>query len=71
MFVRCYDFGAVPEIAARCTPRQRRLLGDLGYDFRPGSYFYAPEDQVAVITGREDAGPSVLADTRPDYLARG
>jgi len=25
------------------------LLGDLGYDFRPGSYFYVPEDQSKVI----------------------
>jgi len=24
-------------------------LGDLGYDFRPGSYFYVPEDQSEVI----------------------
>ncbi len=49
MFVRAYDFGGVPEIPNACTPRQRRLLGDLGYDFRPGSYFYVPEDQVEVI----------------------
>jgi hypothetical protein len=26
-------------------------MGDLGYDWRPGSYFYVPEDQVEVITG--------------------
>ncbi|HIB57321.1 MAG TPA: hypothetical protein EYO53_10155 [Alphaproteobacteria bacterium] len=51
MFVRWYDYGAVvPEaILDKCTPRQRRLLGDLGYEFRPGSYFYVPEDQEAVI----------------------
>jgi hypothetical protein len=50
MFVRAYDFGGPPkELLASCTPRQRRLLGDLGYDFRPGSYFYVPEDQEAVI----------------------
>lgn len=70
MFVRCYDFEVVPEIAQRCTPRQRRLLGDLGYAFRPGSYFYAPRDQVALITGDAGAGESVLADTRPDSLPR-
>ena len=51
MFVRSYDLGQVPDVAKECTPRQRRLLGDLGYDFRPGSYFYVPEDQEEVITG--------------------
>lgn len=55
LFIRWYDFAAVSEVVDRCTPRQRRLLGDLGYDFRPGSYFYAPEDQDAVIRG---PGPS-------------
>jgi len=51
MFVRWYDYGAVvpDEILDNCTPRQRRLLGDLGYEFRPGSYFYVPEDQEAII----------------------
>ena len=47
--MRCYDFGAIPDVAQRATPRQRRLLGDLGYDFRPGSYFYVPKDQAEVI----------------------
>ncbi|MDA1076118.1 MAG: phytanoyl-CoA dioxygenase family protein [Proteobacteria bacterium] len=51
LWVRSYDHHNVPDIAQRCTPRQRRLLGDLGYDFRPGSYFYVPKDQEAVITG--------------------
>jgi len=49
MFLRSYDFDRVPDIAQRASPRQRRLLGDLGYDFRPGSYFYVPEDQADVI----------------------
>ena len=49
LWVRCYDFDAIPDLLERCTPRQRRLLGDLGYDFRPGSYFYVPNDQVEVI----------------------
>lgn len=54
MFIRWYDFGAPPkEVMDNCTPRQRRLLGDLGYDFRPGSYFYVPEDQEAVM--RQDS----------------
>ena len=51
LWVRCYDYGAIPDVAQRCTPRQRRLLGDLGYDFMPGSYFYVPTDQEEVITG--------------------
>ncbi|MDE2976378.1 MAG: phytanoyl-CoA dioxygenase family protein [Acidobacteriota bacterium] len=51
LFLRTYDPEPTPEVLERCTPRQRRLLGDLGYDFRPGSYFYAPTDQVDVIVG--------------------
>jgi hypothetical protein len=49
LWVRCYDFNDIPDISQQCTPRQRRLLGDLGYDFRPGSYFYVPKDQAEVI----------------------
>ena len=49
--MRPYDYETVSPVADRCTPRQRRLLGDLGYDFRPGSYTYVPEDQLAVILG--------------------
>ena len=52
MFMRCYDFDKVPDLAQRASPRQRRLLGDLGYDFRPGSYFYVPDDQIQVINGK-------------------
>ena len=52
LFVRPYDFGVPPAVLERGTPRQRRLLGDLGYDFRPGSYFYVPEDQADVILAR-------------------
>ncbi len=51
LWVRSYDHHAIPDVAQRCTPRQRRLLGDLGYDFRPGSYFYVPKDQEEVIGG--------------------
>lgn len=54
MFVRWYDFAAVSDVVGQCTPRQRRLLGDLGYEFRPGSYFYVPEDQERVIFGGAD-----------------
>jgi ectoine hydroxylase-related dioxygenase (phytanoyl-CoA dioxygenase family) len=49
LFMRPYDYETVAAVKDRCTPRQRRLLGDLGYDFRPGSYTYVPEDQLAVI----------------------
>lgn len=49
LWVRCYDFNGTPDIAQQCTARQRRLLGDLGYDFRPGSYFYVPKDQAQVM----------------------
>ena len=54
MFMRPYDFGApYASLFERCTPRQRRLLGDLGHGeaFRPGDFFYAPEDQEALMTG--------------------
>jgi hypothetical protein len=49
LFMRPYDHAMVAAVADRCTPRQRRLLGDLGYDFRPGSYTYVPEDQLELI----------------------
>ena len=48
---RAYDYKeASPELLERCTPRQRRLLGDIG-EWQPGSYFYSPPDQEEVITG--------------------
>ena len=50
LFLRQYDFEITTAVAEFCSPRQRRLLGDLGYDFRPGSYFYVPKDQEQVIT---------------------
>ena len=49
LFMRAYDFGKISNVVERCTPRQRRLLGDLGHNFRPGDYFYAPVDQVEAI----------------------
>ena len=53
MFMKPYDFsGPVKALFDRCTPRQRRLLGDLGHDFRPGDFFYAPLDQEALMTRR-------------------
>lgn len=51
MFMRAYDFaGSYDTLFDKCTQRQRRLLGDLGHNFRPGDFFYAPEDQVDVMT---------------------
>ena len=49
LFMRPYDYAVTGDVLDRCTPRQRRLLGDLGYDFRPGSYAYVPEDQAELI----------------------
>jgi len=49
LWVRSYDHNVTPDIAQKCSPRQRRLLGDLGYDFRPGSHFYVPKDQEQVM----------------------
>ena len=54
MFMRAYDYsGPYKALFERCTPRQRRLLGDLGHgpDFRPGDFFYAPTDQEALMNG--------------------
>lgn len=52
---RTFDFnGHTREVLAKCTPRQRRLLGDLGRDWRPGAYFYSPEDQVEIIEQRSE-----------------
>ena len=55
MFVRAYDYQGPHTLTRRATPRQRRLMGDLGYDFRPGSYFYVPADQTEVIMGENAA----------------
>jgi len=56
IFLRAYDFGASPShLYDRCTPRQRRLLGDLGHEWRPGDFFYVPQDQTEVIMGRAAA----------------
>jgi hypothetical protein len=50
---RCFDYRqASPELLARCTPRQRRLIGDIG-EWKYGSYFYSPSDQEALMRGLE------------------
>jgi ectoine hydroxylase-related dioxygenase (phytanoyl-CoA dioxygenase family) len=57
LFVRCMDYvHASPELLSECTPRQRRLLGDMGPDpnpITPGDYrfFYVPRDQTEIIEG--------------------
>ncbi len=51
--MRAFDFErASPELLERCTPRQRRLVGDIG-GWKAGSYFYSPPDQVEVMLGNE------------------
>ena len=48
---RAFDYEkASAELMARCTPRQRRLIGDIG-EWKPGSYFYSPGDQEKIIDG--------------------
>ncbi|MDE0298328.1 MAG: phytanoyl-CoA dioxygenase family protein [Candidatus Poribacteria bacterium] len=49
-FLRPYDFERPSqELLERCTPRQRRLIGDIG-EWHFGSYFYSPADQVDLMT---------------------
>jgi ectoine hydroxylase-related dioxygenase (phytanoyl-CoA dioxygenase family) len=51
--MRAFDFEkASPELLERCTPRQRRLIGDIG-EWKAGSYFYSPPDQVEVMLRNE------------------
>ena len=51
--MRAFDFEkASPELLERCTPRQRRLIGDIG-EWKAGSYFYSPPDQVEVMLGSD------------------
>lgn len=50
MCFRPFDFyDQPPEILEKCTPRQRRLLGELPPASRPASYFYSPKDQVEIM----------------------
>ena len=55
MFMKAYDFPTMTGVMDACTPRQRRLLGDLGHDPRLGDYFYVPDDQEDVIFQRTGA----------------
>jgi hypothetical protein len=50
---RAFDYvKASAGLLERCTPRQRRLIGDIG-EWKSGSYFYSPGDQVQLIEGTE------------------
>ncbi len=45
LWTRPWDYVRAPaEVLARLTPRQRRLMGDIGPDGAPGAY-YEPQDQ--------------------------
>ncbi len=49
LFLRPYDYSSAPkDLLEKCTPRQRRLLGDMGTD-KPQAYYYAPQDQVVIM----------------------
>ena len=52
--LRAFDYSDVSnELMERCTPRQRRLIGDIG-KWKPGAYFYSPPDQVQIMEVRTD-----------------
>ena len=56
MCFRPFDFEKpTPGLLKRCSPRQRRLLGDTGREWRHGAYFYAPPDQVKIMARRSPA----------------
>jgi len=53
MWCRPYDYEKVPdEVLARLSPRRRRLLGDMGPDYRATDY-YKPLDQLEVMLGTD------------------
>jgi hypothetical protein len=54
MFFRNFDYDPVPaEVLHVCTPRQRRLLGDLGPGAKPSQHFYPPRDHLKLMLGAE------------------
>ncbi len=54
MFFRNFDYDPIPpEVIAACTPRQRRLLGDLGPDGKPSQHFYPPRDHLKLMFGTD------------------
>jgi hypothetical protein len=51
-FFRNYDYDPVPpEVLERCTPRQRRLLGDHGPGAKPSQHFYPGRDHLKLMLG--------------------
>jgi ectoine hydroxylase len=72
LFMRPSDYAHPSEaLLSACTPRQRRLLGDLGHLERPaegtqyfddaafvaGRYYYSPLDQRELMTGSAEEPP--------------
>ena len=56
MFFRNFDYDPIPAaVMAAATPRQRRLLGDMGPDGKPSLHFYPPRDHLGLMFG-EPAG---------------
>jgi len=52
MFFRNFDYDPIPSaVLAAATPRQRRLLGDMGPGGKPNQHFYPPRDQVRLMFG--------------------
>ena len=50
LFLRSFGYDRPsPKLLAQCTPRQRRLLGDMGRPWHPGAYFKPPQDQIELI----------------------
>jgi hypothetical protein len=52
MFFRNFDYDPIPSsVMAAATPRQRRLLGDMGEGGKPSNHFYPPRDQLKLMYG--------------------
>ena len=48
------SYNPVPsEDLETCTPRQRRLFGDLGPGAKPSQHFYPPRDHLKLMLGAE------------------
>lgn len=67
MCFRPFDFAAPSAgLLERCTPRQRRLMGDLGQNERAAAYFYSPKDQPDLMEGKAvtETGPVAVGSAR-------
>ena len=63
MFCRPFDFVAPSaELLEKCTSRQRRLLGDLGGDWKPGSTSTAPTTRSRSWRGADWTQPGAPTD---------